>query len=158
MNRYTFSPQEEAEFDMVMAQAREDAWTFGISQRFEAYLEQFAPEERMQRVLAMCTQQTLLGDRAIFFLQSDPEAERSVINDQLGPRRLSCPSSSRQDWQYAILAFSESSDYVSDVQTPKCRPVQRERIVLNLDRCRKFVELLERRVDNKADPLHFRRS
>jgi hypothetical protein len=53
MNRYTFSPQEEAEFDMVMAQAREDAWTFGISQRFEAYLEQFAPEERMQRVLAM---------------------------------------------------------------------------------------------------------
>jgi hypothetical protein len=29
-------------------------------------------------------QQTLLGDRAIFFLQSDPEAERSVINDQLG--------------------------------------------------------------------------
>jgi hypothetical protein len=53
MNRYTFSPQEEAEFDMVMAQAREDAWTFGISQRFEAYLEQFAPEERMQHVLAM---------------------------------------------------------------------------------------------------------
>jgi hypothetical protein len=54
--------------------------------------------------------------------------------------------------------FSESSDYVSGVQTPKRRPVQRERIVLNLDRCRKFVALLERRVDNKADPLLFRRS
>jgi Zn-dependent M32 family carboxypeptidase len=53
MNGYTFRPEEEAEFDMVMAQAREDAWTFGISQRFEAYLEQFAPGERMQHVLAM---------------------------------------------------------------------------------------------------------
>ena len=53
MNGYTFRPEEEAEFDMVMAQAREDAWTFGISQRFEAYLEQFALEERMQHVLAM---------------------------------------------------------------------------------------------------------
>jgi hypothetical protein len=30
MNRYTFRPEEEAEFDVVMAQAREDAWTFGI--------------------------------------------------------------------------------------------------------------------------------
>jgi len=50
------------------------------------------------------------------------------------------------------------SCYVFGVQTPKRRPVQRERIVLNLDRCRKFVELLERRVDNKSDPLHFRRS
>jgi len=48
-----FRPEEEAEFDMVMAQARTDAWTFGISQRFEAYLEQFAPEERMQHILAM---------------------------------------------------------------------------------------------------------
>jgi len=39
----------------------------------------------LSRMLAvLCTQQTLLGDRAIFFLQSDPEAERSVINDQLG--------------------------------------------------------------------------
>jgi len=35
------------------SQARADAWTFGISQRFEAYLEQFAPEERMQHILAM---------------------------------------------------------------------------------------------------------
>jgi hypothetical protein len=33
----------------------------------------------------LCTQQTLLGDRAIFFLQSDPEAERSVINDGQAP-------------------------------------------------------------------------
>jgi hypothetical protein len=114
----------------------------------------------------LCTQQTLLGDRAIFFLQSDPEAERSVINDQLGragqaqafelPKQFTPGLAAFR--QYAILAFSESSDYVSDVQTPKRRPVQRERIVLNLDRCRKFVELLERRVDNKADPLHFRRS
>jgi hypothetical protein len=55
--------------------------------------------------------------------------------------------------RYAILAFCESSDYVSGVQTQKRRPVQREPIVLNLDRCRKFVELLERRVDNKSDSL-----
>ena len=33
MNRYTFRPEEEAEFDMVMAQARADAWTFGICYR-----------------------------------------------------------------------------------------------------------------------------
>ena len=46
----------------------------------------------------------------------------------------------------ALPAFSEPSDYVSGVQTPKRRSVKRERIVLNLDRCRKFVELLERRV------------
>ena len=53
MNRYTFRPEEEAEFDMIMAQARADAWTFGISQRFEAYLKQFVPKERMQHILAM---------------------------------------------------------------------------------------------------------
>jgi hypothetical protein len=28
--------------------------------------------------------ETLLGDRAIFFWQSDPEAERSVTDSQLG--------------------------------------------------------------------------
>jgi hypothetical protein len=38
----------------------------------------------------------------------------------------------------ANLAFLDSSDYVPGVQTPERRPAKRE-----LDRCRKFVELLE---------------
>ena len=43
----------------------------------------------------------------------------------------------------ANLAFLDSSDYVPGVQTPKRRLAKREHSVLNLDRCRKFVELLE---------------
>jgi hypothetical protein len=77
---------------------------------------------------------------------------RSKINAP-GTRLCDVGSSPDNGRQYAILAFSESSDYVSDVQTPKRRPVQRERIVLNLDRCRKFVELLERRVETR--PIRF---
>jgi hypothetical protein len=43
----------------------------------------------------------------------------------------------------ANLAFLDSSDYVPGVQIPKRRLAKRERSVLNLDRCRKCVELLE---------------
>jgi len=44
---------EELEFEAIMSQARADARAFGISEGFKAYLEQFAPKERMQRILAM---------------------------------------------------------------------------------------------------------
>ena len=53
MSRYTCSPAEEAELQTLMAQARANAWAFGISQGLKAYLEQFAPEERMQHILAI---------------------------------------------------------------------------------------------------------
>jgi hypothetical protein len=53
MTKFTSNAEEEAEFDNLMEQARSDAWTFGISQRFEAYLDQFQPIERMQHILAM---------------------------------------------------------------------------------------------------------
>jgi hypothetical protein len=51
--RYTYSPAEDAELQMIMAQARANAWAFGISQALKAYLEQFAPEKRMQHILAI---------------------------------------------------------------------------------------------------------
>jgi hypothetical protein len=53
MDTYSSSPEEEAEFSMVMTQARKDTFTLGISQRLKAYLEQFPPKERMQRILAI---------------------------------------------------------------------------------------------------------
>jgi hypothetical protein len=49
----TLSPEEEAEFEKVMIQARSDAFALGISQRFKDYLEHFPPKEQMQHVLAM---------------------------------------------------------------------------------------------------------
>jgi hypothetical protein len=53
MRIYTYNLAEEAEFESLMRQARKDARTFGISHRFKAYLEQFAPTERMLHILAM---------------------------------------------------------------------------------------------------------
>jgi len=53
MNKDTSSAAEEVEFEAIMSQAQTDAWAFGISKGFKAYLEQFAPKERMQRILAM---------------------------------------------------------------------------------------------------------
>ena len=47
------TPAEEVDFEAIMNQARTDAWGFGISEGFKAYLDQFAPKERMQRILAM---------------------------------------------------------------------------------------------------------
>jgi hypothetical protein len=55
---YTFrtaelSPSEEHAFEALMTPARTDAWTLGIHQRIDAYLDQFKPTERMQHVLGM---------------------------------------------------------------------------------------------------------
>jgi len=51
----------------------------------------------------------LLRYWAIFFLQGDPEAKRTVANASFGavesPRRLSCPSSSRQDWALSSVTI-----------------------------------------------------
>ena len=53
MSRYIFDPADEAEFEMIMKQARRDASAFGITQKFTAYLDQFEPQERMQQIIAM---------------------------------------------------------------------------------------------------------
>jgi hypothetical protein len=73
---------------MVMAQARADAWTLGISQRLEAYLEQFAPEERMQHILAMFAALEIQLELCQRLLCVEPEANRHDPKDTEPTRKL----------------------------------------------------------------------
>jgi hypothetical protein len=53
MIEFTLSPSVEDAFEALMSQAQIDARTLGISQRIDAYLDQFKPTERMRHTLAM---------------------------------------------------------------------------------------------------------
>jgi hypothetical protein len=71
-------------------------------------LLRFAPNafrHFIQDIGRLVNSATLLGDWAVFFLQSDPEAQRSVTSGVWArpiDQGLSCPSSSRQDWVLTI--------------------------------------------------------
>ena len=83
MSRDICSPAEGAEFEMIMRQARSNAWAFGISHKLKTHLEQFAPKERMQHILAMFAElenQFELCDRLLCIESGVDDAARETEN------------------------------------------------------------------------------
>jgi hypothetical protein len=63
----------------------------------------------------------------------------------------------KQRRRCAILAFLNPEIKFPACNPPQRRPIKRKPIVLNLDQCRKLIDLLKRWIVHKSDPLHFRR-
>jgi len=88
MIEFTLSPSEEHAFEALMSQARTDAWTLGINQRIDAYLDQFKPTERMRHILAMFTALENQCELCQRLLAVESEANRYDQKDTEPTRKL----------------------------------------------------------------------